>query len=80
MKIKKFQAGGPMPQEGAPAQGGGMEEQLAMMAQEIIAQMGPEGAAMLAQIIMQMLEAGAQQEQAQPTFQRRGGKLVMVRK
>lgn len=69
-----------MPQEGAPAQGGGMEEQLAMMAQEIIAQMGPEGAAMLAQIIMQMLEAGAQQEQAQPTFQRRGGKLVMVRK
>lgn len=77
--------GGEMPQEGgAPApeqgqpQGGGPEEQLAQMAQEIIQQMGPEAAAMLAQIIMQMLESVAQQEQ--PAFQRKGGKLVMVRK
>ena len=84
MKIKRFQMGGEMPQEGAPApeqgkpQGGGPEEQLAQMAQEIIQQMGPEAAAMLAQIIMQMLESVAQQEQ--PAFQRKGGKLVMVRK
>ena len=48
------------------------------MVQEIIQQMGPEAAAMLAQIIMQMLESVAQQEQ--PAFQRKGGKLVMVRK
>lgn len=85
MKIKRFQMGGEMPQEGgAPApeqgqpQGGGPEEQLAQMAQEIIQQMGPEAAAMLAQIIMQMLESVAQQ--GQPAFQRKGGKLVMVRK
>lgn len=84
MKIKRFQMGGEMPQAGAEApaqgqpQGGGPEEQLAQMAQEIIQQMGPEAAAMLAQIIMQMLESVAQQEQ--PAFQRKGGKLVMVRK
>ena len=84
MKIKRFQEGGAMPEQGAPmgapeqGQQAGMEEQLAQMAQEIIQQMGPEGAAMLAQMIMQMLEAVAQQ--GQPTFQRRGGKLVMVRK
>ena len=84
MKIKRFQMGGEMSQAGAEApaqgqpQGGGPEEQLAQMAQEIIQQMGPEAAAMLAQIIMQMLESVAQQEQ--PAFQRKGGKLVMVRK
>ena len=84
MKIKRFQMGGEMPQAGAEApaqgqsQGGSPEEQLAQMAQEIIQQMGPEAAAMLAQIIMQMLESVAQQEQ--PAFQRKGGKLVMVRK
>lgn len=84
MKIKRFQMGGEMPQAGAEApaqgqpQGGSPEEQLAQMAQEIIQRMGPEAAAMLAQIIMQMLESVAQQEQ--PAFQRKGGKLVMVRK
>ena len=71
------QEGAPAPEQGQP-QGGGPEEQLAQMAQEIIQQMGPEAAAMLAQIIMQMLESVAQQEQ--PAFQRKGGKLVMVRK
>ena len=71
------QAGAETPAQGQP-QGGGPAEQLAQMAQEIIQQMGPEAAAMLAQIIMQMLESVAQQEQ--PAFQRKGGKLVMVRK
>ena len=86
MKIKRFQMGGEMPQAGAetPAQGqpqgGGPEEQLAQMAQEIIGQLGPEASAMLAQMIMQMLE-GAAQEQApeQPTYQRKGGTLVRTK-
>ena len=87
MKIKKFQQGGPAPEAGAPVeaqgaeqapQGGGAEEQIAQMAQRIIQQLGPDAAAMLAQMIMQMLEGAAQQ--GQPTYQRKGGKLVMVRK
>lgn len=79
MKFKKFQMGGaaPAPEQGAPQ--GGPEEQLAMMAQQIIEQMGPEAAAMLAQIIMEMLQSGAAQSApAQPTFQRKGGKLVLI--
>ena len=79
MKFKKFQMGGaaPAPEQGAPqgAPQGGPEEQLAMMAQQIIEQMGPEAAAMLAQIIMEMLQGGGQ-PQPQPTFQRKGGSLV----
>ena len=78
MKFKKFQMGGaaPAPEQGAPqgAPQGGPEEQLAMMAQQIIEQMGPEAAAMLAQIIMEMLQGGGQ-PQPQPTFQRKGGTL-----
>lgn len=94
MKLRKFQEGGAAPapeqQGGAPApeqggqpggqpQGGGVEEQIAQMAQQIIQQLGPDAAAMLAQVIMQMLQ-GAAQQQGQPTYQRKGGKLVMVRK
>lgn len=84
----------PAPEQGAapaaaPAeggqQGGGAEEQVAQMAQQIVQQLGPEAAAMLAQMIMQMLQ-GAQGEQGgapaeaqgQPTYQRKGGKLVFV--
>ena len=88
MKVLRFQEGGaaPAPEQGAPEQGGapaqggqpGMEEQVAQMAQQIIQQLGPDAAAMLAQIIMQMLQGAAQQ--GQPTYQRKGGKLVMVRK
>jgi hypothetical protein len=76
MKVKKFQQGGPAPEQAAPQQAG-PEEQIAQMAQEIIGQLGPEASAMLAQMIMQMLE-GAAQEQApqQPTYQRKGGALV----
>lgn len=84
MKVKKFQQGGPMPDEGAPAgapveQGGQMapEEQLMMMAQEIIQQLGPEGAAMLAEAIMAMLQQGAAPQQA-PAYAKKGGKLVKI--
>ena len=86
MIIKKFQQGGEMPTGGAPApeqggapQGGGAEEQLAQMAQQIVEQLGPEAAAMLAEMIMQMLQgAPAEEPQGQPAFQRKGGKLVMI--
>lgn len=87
--VKKFQQGGemggqPSPEQmaaeeqamqgGAPTEGGSPEEQLMAVAQDIISQMGPEAAAMLAQIIMEMLQGGGQ-PQPQPTFQRKGGTL-----
>jgi hypothetical protein len=88
MKFKKFQMGGEMPasqapvEGGAPAQGGGPEEQLAQMAQQIIQQIGPEAAAMLAQMIAQMLESMQAQAPAQeaPVYAKKGGKLVRVAK
>lgn len=91
--IKKFQQGGPMPADPtmagapveavpAPAQGGQdqMMAQLEQMAMEIIQSVGPEGAAMLAEMIMAMLQqGGAPAEGAQPVF-RKGGKLAGYRK
>lgn len=75
MKIKsKFlQEGGQAPV--APAQGQpSPEEQLMGMAQQLIQQLGPEAAAMLAQVIVQMLQGGQQS----PAYARKGGKLVKV--
>ena len=78
--IKKFQEGGQV-EQGQP-QGGGAEEQIAQMAQQIIEQVGVEGAAMLVQMIMQLLQGAAQQgggePQGQPVMQRRGGRLTLV--
>ena len=92
MKLRKYQAGGPMPVEaapeaapmpaeaGAPAQAG-PEEQIMGMAQEIISQLGPDGSAMLAEAIMQMLQAGAAEAApageapaGEPVF-KKGGKI-----
>ena len=81
MIIKKFQEGGATPAAPAQAPQGGEEQmmqQLAQMAQEIIQQLGPDAAAMLAQIIMEMLqraqhEVGAASEEQQ--FMRCGGKM-----
>ena len=83
MKVLKFQEGGVAPEQAAPEQGApagaGAEEQLAQMAQQIVQQLGPEAAAMLAEMIMQMLQGGGgEQPQGQPAFQRQGGKLVMI--
>lgn len=93
--VKKFQEGGPMPAEapmekagapvegGAPAEGGQdqMLAQLQQMAQQIIQQLGPDAAAALAQMIMEMLqgggaapEEGAPAEEGQPVY-RAGGVL-----
>lgn len=91
VKVKFLQEGGQAPTpETAPAEGGGApgqggqpnpEEQLAQMAQQIVQQLGPEAAAALAQMIMQLLQGGggAQPEpQGQPVYQKQGGKLVML--
>ena len=87
--VRRYQQGGPMPAGDpamagapveaapAPAQGGQdqMMAQLEQMAMEIIQSVGPEGAAMLAEMIMAMLQqGGAPAEGAQPVF-RKGGKM-----
>lgn len=54
-----------------------MMQQLAQMAQEIISQMGPDAAAMLAQIIMEMLQSAqpvGEEPQGEPVF-KKGGKI-----
>lgn len=63
----------------APAQGGSPEEQLGAIAQDIINQLGPEAAGMVAEMILQMLQGGGGQaapEQEAPVMARRGGRLV----
>lgn len=81
MKVRKtrfLQEGGAMPQEQAPAQGGGNpEEQLAAIAQDIIQQLGPDAAEAVAEMILQMLQGGGQApaEQA-PVMARSGGRLI----
>ena len=88
MKVKKFQAGGPAPEEmggaGAPApaqepQAGGAEEQLAQMAMQIIQQLGPEASAALAQMIVELLKQGQAAPQNEPVYAKQGGKLVRLR-
>jgi hypothetical protein len=100
VNVKKFQAGGPMPveqgapmpaegaasapEQGAADQEAAMMEQLYQMAGEIIQQMGPEAAAMLAQAIMEMLQGGGGEApmpapEDQPVY-RRGGVLVSRRR
>lgn len=86
MKLTKFlQQGGSVdpnqaqqaPQGQEQGQGGNAQEQIIAMSQQIVQELGPENAAMLAQAIMQILQQG-QQPQASPSFQRKGGKLVRI--
>lgn len=88
---RKYQMGGEMPQEEMmdpgmdPAQQGGEmgmspEEQLMMMAEEIVGQLGPEAAMMLAEAIAMMVQGGGEpMPQEAPAYARRGGKLVPIR-
>ena len=81
MKIKRFQEGGQAPAapQGGEQQGPGPEEQIMQMAQQIVQQLGPEAAAMLAQVIMEMLQgAGGEAPQGEPVYAKQGGKLVLV--
>ena len=81
MIIKKFQEGGATPTAPVQTPQGGEEQmmqQIAQMAQEIIQQIGPDAAAMLAQIIMEMLHGGqapvGEPQEGEPVF-KKGGKL-----
>lgn len=81
MKILKFQEGGVAPAAPAAPQTGGPEEQIAAMAQQIVEQLGPEAAAMLAEMIMQMLQGGGEPQpapQGEPVYAKQGGKLVLI--
>ena len=85
MRIKKFQQGGEMmspEQQAAPAKQAGPEEQIVAMAEQIVGQLGPEAAMMLAEAIAQMVQGGGggqpMPEEA-PAYARRGGKLVPLR-
>ena len=84
MKVKFLQEGGQAPAAPANPQGGnqpGPEEQIMQMAQQIVQQLGPEASALLAQTIMQILQGGGgAQEQAAPTYAKKGAKLVKVTK
>ena len=77
--VKYLQDGGQMAAPAQPAPQDQMMAQLEQMAMEIIQSMGPEGAAMLAEMIMQMLQSVQQPvDQApagSPVF-KRGGKLA----
>ena len=85
--IKKFQEGGAAPEtaqeqtQGQPSgQQGGPEAQVAQMAQQIIQQLGPEAAALLAQAIVQMLQGAQGQQGGAPAYAKKGAKLVKVTK
>lgn len=87
------EAMGPAPEEAgmAPEQGGqdAMMQQLGQMADEVINQLGPEAAMMLAQAIMEKvqggMEGGGAPEEApmpapeeQPVYQKRGGRVRRI--
>ena len=85
MKVKKYQEGGAAPApEAAPAQPSQDEvmAQLEQVATQIIQEMGPEAAAMLAQLILEMLQSqepvNATPEEQQ--FYRKGGKICKAKK
>lgn len=68
-----MEAGAPAPAQGGQDQ---MMAQLEQMAMEIIQAVGPEGAAMLAEMIMAMLQqGGGAPAEGQPVF-RIGGKIA----
>ncbi len=73
------------PQEQMPQEGEmGPEEQIMMMAEEIVGQLGPDAAMMLAEAIAMMVQGGGEgggepMPQEAPAYARRGGKLVPIR-
>lgn len=83
-QVNKFQEGGAMPTGTAvPAeapQGQSGADQIVQIAAQIIQEMGPDGAAMLAQAIMELLQQMSQQApvgeqpEGEPVF-KKGGKI-----
>ena len=86
MKLKFLQEGGEIPAEeavaqapteGAPAQGG--DEAIMQVAQQLVEMLmqrigDPQAVAAILQAALEMVASAAQE--AQPTFQRQGGRLV----
>lgn len=71
-------------EQGGGEMGGSPEEQIMMMAEEIVGQLGPEAAMMLAEAIAQLAQGGGgggeqPMPEEQPAYARRGGKLVRLR-
>lgn len=83
MKVKFLQEGGAMAPEApaAPAAQPGPEEQIMAMAQQVVQQMGPEAATMLAQAILELAQGGGAAAPAgeAPVYAKKGGKLVRVK-
>ena len=81
MQIKRYQEGGATPTAPAQAPQSGEEQmmqQLAQIANQLIQELGPDAAAMLAQVIMEMLQGAQQEVGAVPEeqqFMRCGGKI-----
>lgn len=94
MRIKRFQEGGPMEapmEEGAPMEGGapapeqGGEDpmmQILQVAQQALQEQNCEAAMAVCQALMQLAQGGGAPQEApaeEPTYARRGAKLVRVR-
>lgn len=82
--VRRYQQGGPvgqpMPAEGAPAPQGGQDQMMAQIEQiavSLIQELGPDGAAMLAETIMAILQSQSAPvgDSGAPVF-RQGGKLL----
>ena len=93
-KFKKFQQGGAAPQPGAepagappsagaPAEGGqDLMQQILQVAAQAVQTQNCEAAMAVCQALMQITQGGVAQEQApqeEPTFARKGARLVRVR-
>lgn len=87
--VKKFQAGGPMPAEAAPAEAP-MEEgapeggedpmaQILQVAAQAVQTQNCEAAMAVCQALMQIAQGGAGAPAEEPTFARNGAKLTRVR-
>lgn len=80
MKLKFLQEGGQVeggqPAEAAAPAEANPQEQIAQMAAQIVQQLGPEAAGLLADAIMQIIQGAAQPQQ--PQFARKGGKLTRI--
>lgn len=78
MQIKRYQEGGAAPAAPQSPEQNQAMEQIAQLAGQLIQELGPEAAAMLAQVIMEMLQGAPQEVGAAPEeqqFMRCGGKI-----
>lgn len=84
MKIKKHQMGGQIEGNQEAPQQGGVEEQLAQVAQQILDSLmqalgDPQAVALVLQMAMEMLQGATQEAGAMPSegqqFMRKGGKI-----